>query len=254
MGRGYDGGMYILKSTNLVKSYDKRVVVDQVSYDVSQGEVVGLLGRNGAGKTTSFRMTIGMVTPEGGSVIFNGEDVTGLPMYKRCQMGMGYLSQKRSLFGKMSAEQNLMAILETVPMTRGERKMRASELLSKFGLSDRAKKPEAGKLSGGEQRKLEIARALVTKPALLLLDEPFAAVDPVSVGDLQEEIRRIRDEEGISILMTDHNVQQTLQICDRAYIIDEGKVLRDGTPKELINDDLVKRTYLGDTFRGDEFD
>ncbi len=252
LGR-YDTSMFILKSTGLSKSYANRTVVDGVSYDVSQGEIVGLLGRNGAGKTTSFRMTIGMVTPEKGSVIFNGEDVTRLPMYKRCQLGMGYLSQKASVFAKLSVEKNLLAILETQPINRKERKQRAQQLMEKFDLAKCAKQA-ASTLSGGERRKLEIARALITKPEMLLLDEPFAAVDPVTVSDLQEEIRRLRDKEGISILITDHNVQQTLQVCDRAYIIDQGKVLREGTPKELINDDLVKRTYLGDTFRGDEFD
>ncbi|MBL4591146.1 MAG: LPS export ABC transporter ATP-binding protein, partial [Phycisphaerales bacterium] len=209
-------------------------------------------GRNGAGKTTTFRMTIGMIERDGGRVIFNNTEVTGLPMYKHAQFGMGYLSQEPSVFQRLSCEQNLLAILETMSLTRAERKRRAAELLDQFALSHKAK-DQARTCSGGERRKLEIARALVTNPKLILLDEPFSGVDPIAVEDLQSEIRRLT-ERGISILITDHNVQQTLQVCDRAYIMASGRVLAEGTPRELIKSDLVRKAYLGSMFKGDEFD
>jgi lipopolysaccharide export system ATP-binding protein len=211
-----------------------------------------LLGRNGAGKTTSFRMTMGMIGPEGGRVLFNGRDVTHLPMYKHALAGMGYLSQEPSVFQRLSCQDNLLAILELQPLSRDARRRRAAELLEQFGLRHKAKE-EARTCSGGERRRLEIARALITKPRLLLLDEPFAAVDPHTVEDLQAEVRRLADE-GIAMLVTDHNVQQTLRICDRAYIIDEGKNFREGDPRSIINDADVREAYLASTFRGDEFD
>lgn len=223
-----------------------------VSFHVDKAEIVGLLGRNGAGKTTSFRMTIGMIEPDGGKVTFDGQDVSTLPMYRRARLGMGYLSQEPSVFQRMSCEQNLLAILETLPLNKAERVARAGELLEQFGLSHKAGH-QARTCSGGERRKLEIARALVTEPKLILLDEPFSGVDPIAVEDLQAEIHRLRDL-GIACLVTDHNVQQTLRVCDRAYIIDEGKKFAEGTPRELINDELVRRVYLGSLFRGDEFD
>jgi len=243
----------LLQAAHLRKIYAGRVVVNDVSFHVERSEIVGLLGRNGAGKTTSFRMTIGMIDADDGRVFFNGQEVTGLPMYQRARLGMGYLSQEPSIFGRMTVEQNLLAILETRPgLSARQRKARAAELLFQFGLTHKAGHP-ARTCSGGERRKLEIARALVTEPRLILLDEPFSGVDPIAVEDLQEEIRRLAGA-GIACLITDHNVQQTLRVCDRAYIIDEGKVFAEGTPRELINNELVKRVYLGSLFRGDEFD
>ncbi|MEM9662400.1 MAG: LPS export ABC transporter ATP-binding protein [Planctomycetota bacterium] len=244
--------MPLLEATKLKKAYNGRAVVQGVSFKVEPGETVGLLGRNGAGKTTSFRMTIGMMDADGGRVTFSGEDVSGWPMFERAKLGMGYLSQEPSIFQRMSCEQNLLAILETLPLARRERKLKAAELLARFGLTHKAK-DQARTCSGGERRKLEIARALVTEPTLILLDEPFAGVDPIAVEDLQAEIKKL-SATGIAMLITDHNVQQTLRVCDRAYIIDEGKVFARGTPKALINDEMVRRVYLGSLFRGDEFD
>ncbi len=244
--------MPLLEAQNLRKSYAGRAVVDGVSFHVGRSEIVGLLGRNGAGKTTSFRMTIGMIDADDGRVAFDGLDVSGEPMYKRARMGMGYLSQEPSVFQKLTCEQNLLAILETLSLTRRERKARAAELLARFALSHKARHA-ARTCSGGERRKLEIARALVTEPRLILMDEPFSGVDPIAVEDLQKEIRELADQ-GIAFLITDHNVQQTLRVCDRAYIIDSGKKFAEGSPRELINDEMVKRVYLGSLFRGDEFD
>lgn len=244
--------MSLLQSFNLVKSYGGRAVVNGVSFEVDGSEIVGLLGRNGAGKTTSFRMTIGMIEMDRGTVRFDGRDISRLPMYQRARLGMGYLSQEPSVFQRLTVEQNLLAILETRPLARTERLRRCAALLDQFGLKHKAK-DQARTCSGGERRKVEIARALVTDPKLILLDEPFSGVDPLAVEDLQHEIRRLTDL-GIAILITDHNVQQTLRVCDRAYIINEGRVLREGSPRELINDDLVRRSYLGSLFRGDEFD
>jgi lipopolysaccharide export system ATP-binding protein len=244
--------MPLLEAQGLIKSYYGRRVVDGVSFTVEPGEVVGLLGRNGAGKTTSFRMTIGMIAPEGGRVVFQRRDVTWLPMYRHALEGMGYLSQEPSVFQKLTCEQNLLAILETQALSRDARRRRAAELLDQFGLRHKAKE-EARTCSGGERRRLEIARALITKPRLMLLDEPFAAVDPHTVEELQAEVRRLADD-GIAMLVTDHNVQQTLRICDRAYIIHEGRNLREGEPRAIINDPVVRDAYLASTFRGDEFD
>lgn len=244
--------MSLLLANNLSKAYASRRVVDGVSIRVEQAEIVGLLGRNGAGKTTSFRMVMGMIDTDGGTVHFNGRDVSRLAMYRRARLGMGYLSQEPSIFQRLTVEQNLLAILETTPLRRRERTARCAALLDQFGLKHKAREP-ARTCSGGERRRLEIARALVTEPRLILLDEPFSGVDPLAVEDLQKEIRRLA-EMGIAILITDHNVQQTLRVCHRAYIINEGKVLREGTPRELINDEMVKRSYLGSLFRGDEFD
>ncbi|MFP4145585.1 MAG: LPS export ABC transporter ATP-binding protein [Phycisphaeraceae bacterium] len=245
--------MYILQSNNLVKTYSGRTVVDHVSYDVLEGEIVGLLGRNGAGKTTSFRMTMGMVQPDEGQVIFSGRDVSKLAMYQRAQRGMGYLAQEPSIFGRLTVEDNLLAILETRPLRRRDRKRRAEQLMSQFDLT-KTRRQQARTLSGGERRKLEIARALVSDPSLILLDEPFSGVDPVAVEELQAEIRRLREEHHIAMLVTDHNVQRTLEIVDRAFVIFEGKVFAEGTPKQIINHEQVRKLYLGSTFRGDEFD
>ena len=246
----------LLEAQHLRKSYNDRLVVDDVSFHVDKAEIVGLLGRNGAGKTTSFRMTIGMIDPDpgpdGGRVVFNGVDVSKLAMYRRARLGMGYLSQEPSVFNRMTVEKNLLAILETQPLTPAQRRARAAELLHQFHLTHKAAHL-ARTCSGGERRKLEIARALVTNPKLILLDEPFSGVDPIAVEDLQHEIRTLADR-GIAFLITDHNVQQTLRVCDRAYIIDSGKKFAEGAPRELINDEMVRRVYLGSLFRGDEFD
>jgi len=245
--------MVILKAIDLIKSYGGRTVVDHVCFHVSEGEIVGLLGRNGAGKTTSFRMVIGMIGGDGGQVIFNGQDVSRLPMYKRANCGMGYLSQEPSVFQRLSVRDNLLAILETLPLNRSQQKQRAEELMQQFDLT-KVRRQQARTLSGGERRKLEIARALITEPSLILLDEPFSGVDPVAVEELQEEVRRLRKQHQIAMLVTDHNVQRTLEIVDRAYVIFEGKVFAEGTPREIINNDQVRKLYLGSTFRGDEFD
>jgi lipopolysaccharide export system ATP-binding protein len=249
----------LLEAQHLRKTYAGRVVVDDVSFHVEKAEVVGLLGRNGAGKTTSFRMTIGMIDPDATApaakrplVRFDGRDVSRMPMYRRARLGMGYLSQEPSVFGRLTCEENLLAILETRGLSRGQRRARAAELLEQFSLSHKASH-QARTCSGGERRKLEIARALVTEPRLILLDEPFSGVDPIAVEELQAEVRRLADR-GIAFLITDHNVQQTLRICDRACIIVEGRKLAEGTPRELINNQMVRRAYLGSLFRGDEFD
>ncbi|RMF74356.1 MAG: LPS export ABC transporter ATP-binding protein, partial [Planctomycetota bacterium] len=242
----------LLETANLVKRYGGRTVVDKVGYRVDDGEIVGLLGANGAGKTTSFRMTIGMVQPDAGDVWFGGKDVSRLPMYKRARLGMGYLSQEPSIFQRLTVEQNIMAICETQNMTRAERRRRVDELLERFNLAIVRKNP-ARTVSGGERRKLEIARALVTQPRLILLDEPFSGIDPKAVEELRHEIGRLRDN-GIAILLTDHNVHETLRVTDRSYVIFEGRVIASGAPRDLIKDQRVRETYLGNTFRGDEFD
>ncbi len=244
--------MILLETKNLIKRYSGRAVVNEVSIRVEQGEIVGLLGRNGAGKTTTFRMTIGMVAPDEGTVIFDGVEVTKMPMYKRARRGMGYLSQEPSIFQRLTVRQNILAIMETMNLAKNIRNEKCDHLLDQFGLTVQADQM-ARTLSGGERRKLEIARALVTNPTMILLDEPFSGVDPIAVEDLQGEIRALKDR-GISVLLTDHNVRETLTVTDRSYIIDSGKVLREGHPRDLVSDPLVRKTYLGHTFRGDEFD
>lgn len=244
--------MPLLEAKGLVKSYGGRRVVDDIGFCVEPGQIVGLLGRNGAGKTTSFRMAIGMITPEQGSVHFGGKDVTRLPMYRHARAGMGYLSQEPSVFQRLTVSQNLQAILELTKLSRADRKRRANELMEQFGLTHKAKE-QARTCSGGERRRLEIARSLIMEPTLILLDEPFAAVDPHTVEELQAEVRRLAAS-GIALLVTDHNVQQTLRICDHAYIIHRGCNLKDGSPREIINDQEVRDAYLASTFRGDEFD
>jgi lipopolysaccharide export system ATP-binding protein len=241
----------LLEADKLVKSYNGRVVVNHVSYCVDDGEIVGLLGPNGAGKTTSFRMTVGMIQPESGRVRFLDHDVTDLPMYKRARRGIGYLSQEPSVFQRLTIEQNLMAICETMRFTRRQRRRKVEELLHQFGLQ-LVRENLARNVSGGERRKLEIARALITNPRLILLDEPFSGVDPKAVEELRGEILRLR-RDGIAILLTDHNVYETLKVTDRSYVIHLGQVISAGTPHELVNDPRVRETYLGNTFRGDEF-
>jgi len=248
----YTAPVPLLDVLGLKKSFADRLVVSGVSFHVERAEIVGLLGRNGAGKTTSFRMTIGMIDADAGRVSFDGRDVSTLAMYKRARNGMGYLSQEPSVFQRLTCSQNLLAILETLPMSGAERRARAAALLSQFSLTHKADHA-ARTCSGGERRKLEIARALVTNPKLILLDEPFSGVDPLAVESLQTEIRKLAAQ-GIAFLITDHNVQQTLRVCDRAYIIDSGQVIAEGTPRDIINNPVVKRAYLGSLFKGDEFD
>jgi len=244
--------MTILETRQLVKRYSGRTVVDHINISVVQRSIVGLLGRNGAGKTTTFRMIIGMVTPDGGSVIFQGNEITKLPMYKRARLGMGYLSQEPSVFQRLSVRDNLRAVLETMSITKAECNRRADFLIERYDLGEVAN-IQARFLSGGERRKLEVARAMITDPSLILLDEPFSGVDPIVVQELQAEIRRLAAS-GISILITDHNVERTLEVADQAYVIDHGKVIGSGPPKEIIQNELVRKSYLGRIFKGDEFD
>ena len=235
--------MALLEVRNLVKSYGNRRVVDGVSFEVDAAEIVGLLGANGAGKTTSFRATIGMITPDEGEVWFDGRDVTRMPMYQRARLGMGYLSQEPSIFRQMTVEENVLAVLEMRSLSRGARLKRAAELLEELGLSHLAKQ-RADTLSGGERRRLEISRTLAIEPTLILLDEPFSGIDPKVVGELQRLLEGLRAK-GIGILITDHAWRETLQSTDRAYVIFEGRVLRHGPPDELQNDPEVRRRYLG---------
>jgi lipopolysaccharide export system ATP-binding protein len=239
--------MSLLQARNLVKSYRRRRVVDEVSFRVEAGEIVGLLGPNGAGKTTSFHMVLGMVRPDSGEVLFRDADVTRMAIFRRARMGIAYLPQEPSTFRKMTVEGNILAILETLALSRSERAARLEVLLDELGLRPR-RKSRADTLSGGERRRLEITRALVLEPSLLLLDEPFAGVDPIAVQDIQGILRRLRDERGISILLTDHNVRETLSVTDRSYIIADGKILRHGAPSDLVKDEVVRRTYLGEGF------
>lgn len=244
-------GISLLETHDLIKRYSGRSVVNEVSVQIDQRSIVGLLGRNGAGKTTTFRMIMGMVTPDKGRVVFEDRDITRLPMYRRARLGIGYLSQEPSIFQRMSVRDNLLAILETMSLTRKERKQKADALIERFGLKEVAKS-HGRFLSGGERRKLEIARAMVTDPSLILLDEPFSGVDPIAVEDLQQEIRRLVAS-GVSILITDHNVERTLEVADKAYIIDHGKVIAAGPPAEIVRDELVRKSYLGNTFAGRDF-
>ena len=251
--------MALLEVDGLVKYFGRRLVVNGVSFTVNAGEVVGLLGPNGAGKTTSFRMATGQIAPNGGQVVFNGEDVTHLPMFRRARRGMGYLSQEPSVFRRLSVEKNLIAILEALPRSRGlqrrltrqERWDRANDALARFKL-DHVRKNIAGKCSGGEKRRLEIARCLVCEPLLILLDEPFAAVDPKTTEDIRQNIRDLANH-GIGILITDHNVREVFRSADRVYLISEGKVVTHGTPRELVNDQKAIDAYLGRSFEEDGF-
>jgi len=236
----------LLRTQGLVKIYGERRVVDGVDINVRAGEIVGLLGKNGAGKTTSFYMTVGLVKPNGGKVFFDGKDVTRMPMHKRARRGMGYLSQEPSVFRKLTVEENIMAILETLPLTSEERKFRLDYLLEELDIKSLAKN-KAFTLSGGERRRLEITRALVTGPKLMLLDEPFSGVDPIAVHEVQKIIVDLKNK-GLGILLTDHNAQQTLRIVDRAYLIHNGKVVREGTSEFLTNDPHSREIYLGPDF------
>ncbi|HUU28603.1 MAG TPA: LPS export ABC transporter ATP-binding protein [archaeon] len=231
----------------LIKIYKKRRVVDEVAVEVRRGEVVGLLGPNGAGKTTTFYMIVGLIRPEAGDIYLSERKITGLPMYKRASLGIGYLPQEPSVFRKLTVEENLLAILETLALSRIERKKRCEELLNELGLES-LRTSKAYSLSGGERRRLEITRALITDPQFILLDEPFAGVDPIAVDDIQEIISRLK-KRGIGILITDHNVRETLKITDWAYIMFEGRILLSGDAETLINDPTAKQIYLGHDFR-----
>ncbi len=236
----------ILGAENIVKKYKSRTVVQGVSINVKQGEIVGLLGPNGAGKTTSFYMIVGMIKPNEGRIYLDDIDLTNEPMYKRAQYGVGYLAQEASVFRKLSVEDNIKAILETTKLTKGEQATKVETLLDEFGLQH-IRKNNGDSLSGGERRRTEIARALATDPKFILLDEPFAGVDPIAVEDIQQVVASLK-KKNIGILITDHNVHETLTIVDRAYLLFEGKILKAGTADELANDEQVRRVYLGKNF------
>jgi lipopolysaccharide export system ATP-binding protein len=231
---------------DLIKTYQERRVVDRVSLEVEQGQIVGLLGPNGAGKSTTFYSIIGIIRPDEGSVTLDNEDITRYPMYRRARKGITYLPQEPSVFRKLTVEENVLAILETLKIGKQERFLRLQELLADLNISHLAKS-KAYNLSGGERRRVEICRALVTQPAFILLDEPFAGIDPIAVGEIQGMIRSLRDK-GIGVLISDHNVRETLKVCDWAYIMHEGKILEAGDPVTIANSDLARRTYLGDQF------
>ena len=240
--------MAFLEARNLAKAYGKRPVVKDVSISVKQGEIVGLLGPNGAGKTTCFYMIIGLVAQDGGSITVDGADITALPMHGRARQGLGYLPQEPSIFRKLSVEDNILAILETrKTLTRQQRNQMLDELLHEFHISHLAKNTGMS-LSGGERRRVEIARALAADPQFILLDEPFAGVDPISVNDIKNIIRHLRDK-GIGVLITDHNVRETLDICEHAYIIGEGHVIAEGSTEHILSDEKVRKTYLGEHFK-----
>jgi lipopolysaccharide export system ATP-binding protein len=240
-------GPEVLRTDKLVKVYGGRAVVNGVDINVHSGEIVGLLGPNGAGKTTSFYMVVGLVRPDSGRVFFQEKEVTDYAMYRRARLGMGYLPQEESIFRKLTVEQNLMAILELTSLNKRERKHRCEELLNQFGI-EHVSRQLALTLSGGEKRRLTIARSLVMKPSLLMLDEPFSGVDPIAVYDVQQIIKNL-GESGLAILITDHNVRETLNIVDRAYLVHEGKVVTQGEKDFLLNDPIARRVYLGETFQ-----
>jgi lipopolysaccharide export system ATP-binding protein len=237
----------LLEAKGIEKGYKGRPVVKQVDLAVGRGEIVGLLGPNGAGKTTTFYTVVGLVKADGGEIVFDGTDITQAPVYQRARLGIGYLAQEPSVFRKLTVEQNVGAILETLDMDADARKARTAELLADLGLSNVAKQ-KAYTLSGGERRKLEIARSLVRDPKLLMLDEPFSGVDPLAVNDIQEIVKGLRDR-GLGLLITDHNVRETLAVVDRAYLLYEGKVLREGPSDFLINDEMSRKLYLGEKFK-----
>ena len=239
--------MAILSTADLSKSYKGRKVVDDINLKIAQGEVVGLLGPNGAGKTTTFYIIVGLTNPDAGQVLLDGVDITHFPMYLRAREGISYLPQEPSIFRKLTVEENIMAVLETRPLTADRRRARLEELIEDLGLQQ-VRRSYGYLLSGGERRRVEIARSLVISPSFILLDEPFSGIDPLTVLDIQKIIVRLK-ESGIGVLVTDHNVRETLQVTDRAYIINNGRIFRAGSPEELGNDAEVKRVYLGDSFR-----
>jgi lipopolysaccharide export system ATP-binding protein len=235
-----------LRSENIVKIYGGKEVVKAVSIEVKKGEIVGLLGPNGAGKTTSFYMIVGLIKPNSGKVFLDGDDISNLPMYKRAQLGIGYLAQEASIFRKMTVEDNLLSVLEMTNLSKSEQKQKCEDLLNEFGLEE-IRKNIGGLLSGGERRRTEIARCLATDPSFILLDEPFAGVDPIAVEDIQGIVSKLK-EKNIGILITDHNVHETLSITDRAYLLYEGQILKSGTSEELVSDEMVRKLYLGRNF------
>ena len=239
--------MPTLQGVDLSKSYRGRKVVDNVELEIAQGEVVGLLGPNGAGKTTTFYMIVGLARPDSGRVLLNGEEITDLPMYLRARNGISYLPQEPSVFRQLTSEDNLLAVLETLPLTPEQQRDRLEELLAQMGL-ETVRHSKAYTLSGGERRRLEIARSLTLQPSFILLDEPFSGIDPLTVKDLQDLIREL-SRSGIGVLITDHNVRETLSVTDRAYIVNHGKIMKKGTPQDLSSDPEVRRVYLGDNFR-----
>jgi lipopolysaccharide export system ATP-binding protein len=236
----------ILKAENLVKKYKQRTVVNDVSFEVSQGEIVGLLGPNGAGKTTSFYMIVGLIKPNEGTIYLDGQDITNDPMYRRAQKGIGYLAQEASVFRKLTVEDNILAILEMTTLSKEERNQKLEELIDEFSLH-KVRKNRGDLLSGGERRRTEIARALAANPSFILLDEPFAGVDPIAVEEIQTIVAKLK-QKNIGILITDHNVQETLSITDRAYLLFEGKILESGTPEVLAENEMVRKVYLGANF------
>lgn len=238
--------MRVLRTENINKSYRKRKVVNDVSIEVRQGEIVGLLGPNGAGKTTSFYITVGLIKPDSGKVFLDSQDITDIPMYKRAQMGIGYLPQEPSVFRKMTVEDNIAAVLEMTTLSKEEQKTKLENLITEFRL-DHVRKSNGDVLSGGERRRTEIARCLATSPHFILLDEPFAGIDPIAVEDIQKIVTELKDK-NIGVLITDHNVQETLSIIERAYLLFEGKVLKSGTAEELSQDETVRKVYLGQNF------
>jgi lipopolysaccharide export system ATP-binding protein len=237
---------FLLSTRGLVKVYDERRVVNGVDITVRPGEIVGLLGPNGAGKTTTFYMIVGLVPPDGGTVFFNGSDATHLPMYRRARLGMGYLPQEESIFRKLTVEENIMGVMEPMDLSKAEKKERLDGLLERFGIAH-LRRNHAITLSGGEKRRLTIARSLVTEPSLLMLDEPFSGVDPIAVSEIQDIVKSL-SEAGLAILITDHHVRETLSSVDRAYMIHEGRVRREGTREFLVNDPLSRQLYLGEGF------
>ncbi len=241
-----------IQAKNLVKIYGRRKVVDDLSMEMLQGEVVGILGPNGAGKTTTFYMILGLAKPNMGKVWLDGKDITRLPMYRRARLGLGYLAQAPSIFAKLTVKQNIMAILETLKINRAERKLRLESALEELNLTTLANQ-KAYTLSGGERRKLEITRSLVTNPTFIFMDEPFAGVDPIAVADIQDIIAKLR-QKNIGVMLTDHNVIETLKIVNRAYIIFEGKIIVSGSSVELINDEKARKLYLGERFMSNPFE
>jgi lipopolysaccharide export system ATP-binding protein len=239
--------VHTLQMMDLVKSYKGRTVVKGVSFELQSGQVVGLLGPNGAGKTTSFYMTVGLVKPDGGKVLLDGQDITMWPMHQRAQHGVAYLPQEASVFRKMSAEENIMAVLETLPLDESERRDRLRRLLDDFNLNPIAKQ-KAFTLSGGERRRVEVARALALNPVFLLLDEPFAGIDPIAVADIQRMIQVLKKRQ-IGVLITDHNVRETLEICDLGYLLNSGKLIEKGTPEQIATSKTARETYLGENFQ-----
>jgi len=239
--------MTVLGLKNLVKSYGGKNVVDTVDVDIHSGSVVGLLGPNGAGKTTTFYMTVGIIRPDNGQVFIDNEEITRYPMHQRARRGIGYLPQEASVFAKLTVYQNIMAILETLPLSRPEQREKADSLLNELGIL-RLKHQKAARLSGGERRRLEISRALATDPSFILLDEPFAGIDPLAVIDIQNIIRHLTDR-GIGVLISDHNVRETLGVCDEAYILNNGRIIESGSPETIAASETARQIYLGDQFR-----